>query len=169
MDAIPRLATGSTEDEWAETAQILFHKHLYSDAIDCYERSSMPPERDVAAAYLLRQQATIASGQSRKDTFLKAANAFRIAGRSAEDKEEQHEYYSIAAVCFEEASDFKSAAEAYLCAEDYIHAAQCYRRAGLFDQAVDTIDKHESSIPLEISEPIKDVAKLYYVKQQNMG
>lgn len=173
-DTVPRLATTSTEEEWAETARTLFDKRRYLQAARSYERANMPRERDVAHAYYLREQArqiarsrgTVAN--PRRSALIEAANAFNEAAREASLRSEKLAYHRIAGECYFEAEELYKAAKAYLLAEDYTRAAQVFRQGGYFDDAVDAIENHRSRIPPQEVDSILNVAKLYYLKNQDL-
>lgn len=56
----------------------------------------------------------------------------------------------------------------YLLAEEHTEAAKIFRRGGMFDEAVDTIDKYAEKIEPEAAEKIRDVAKIHYSLEQNI-
>ena len=128
----------------------------------------MDRERDVANAYGLRQDASAATGQNRSRAFTKAATSFLAAGGHTQLESERFAYNRIAAECFVEAAEFDKAVKAYLLIEDYAQAAQNLCRADSFDDAIKTVKTYESHIAPEVSQSIKDVVALHYMKQQDM-
>ncbi|KAI0089815.1 hypothetical protein BDY19DRAFT_86920 [Irpex rosettiformis] len=173
-DSVPRLATKSTAEEWAETARILFDKKRYLQASRSYERANMMRERDVAHAYFLREQArriprtrgTVAN--PRRSALLVVAKEFYNAARATSLRSEKLAYYRIAAESYFEADSFEQAGKAYLLAEEHTRAAQVFRQGGLFDEAVDAIEKHRDKVKPEEAENILNVAKLHYFKIQDL-
>lgn len=167
-DNIPQLATTSTPEEWGQTARTLFDNRRYMQAVHSYERAGLLREKDVAYAYYLREQARAKpttsrpSNTSRNEAYLATARAFFSSAKVADSRQEKLAYYRIAAECFSEGDDYGSAAKAYLSALEYTRSAQHYRKAGMFDEAVDVIQTHRKDIPAPAAEKILDVAKIHY-------
>lgn len=173
-DEVPRLAMSSTPEEWAATARTLFDNRRYLQAVRCFDRAGMPRHMDVAYAYYLRERAR-GTEKTRRTTdnartlaFVAAAQAFLKSGAIASVAREITAYYRNAAECFVEADDHRRAAETFLKAEDFTRAAQHYRKAGLFDEAVDTVQRYSRAIPEQFANTIVDVAKLHYVKENRL-
>ncbi|KAH8101589.1 hypothetical protein BXZ70DRAFT_104267, partial [Cristinia sonorae] len=176
-DTVPQLATTSTPEEWAQTARILFDNRRYMQAVHSYERAGFVREKDVAYAYHLREMArakVVASRAqaqpdiARNEAYLTAAYAFLSSAKVAENRQERLAYYRIAAECFAEGDDFGKAGEAYLSAAEYTRSAQHYRKAGMFDEAVDVIKAHNKDIPEQAAEKIMDIAKIHYFTKNKL-
>ncbi|KAH9910160.1 uncharacterized protein B0H18DRAFT_516086 [Fomitopsis serialis] len=169
---IPRLATTSTSEEWAKTAFALFSNRRYSQAMHCYERAKLVRECAVAEAYYLEEKAraahanTRAGNSARVLAFTKAADAFWRSGLDA--VKEKQTYFRKSAECYIQGNDLARAARAYILAEKYTLAAQLYRKAGLFDDAVAVIKSHSDSIEPEVLRIITDVSRLEYLRKRNM-
>ncbi|KAG6874166.1 hypothetical protein C0995_005584 [Termitomyces sp. Mi166 len=153
---MPRLAVSSSREEWA--------KH-------CYERASMPREMAIANAYYLRGEAHKApSGESRhlKEQrhcgFITAAKAFLDCAQEA--GKNRTEYFRCAAKCFELAAEELRAAKTYLEAHEYDTAAKLFRQLGRFDEAVDVIKNYKESMGSDIVQNIKEVARLFYFREE---
>ncbi|KAI1785582.1 hypothetical protein LXA43DRAFT_1185708 [Ganoderma leucocontextum] len=146
---VPRLAMSSTAEDWAKTAQTLFNNRRYMQAMHCYERAGRAREKAVAHAYYLREVART-TPVSRGDTsaqavsFITAAEAFISSARDAIT--EKKAYYRIAAQCYVESGEDYRAAHAYSQATEYTLAAQHFRKAGKFEEAVDTVLPPEKQI-----------------------
>ncbi len=168
---VPRLAMSSTADDWAKTAQTLFNNRRYMQAMHCFERAGQPREKAVAHAYYLREVARMAP-VSRKDTstqpaaFATAAKAFiASAGVAITEKKA---YYRIAAQCYVDSGEDHKAAQAYSLATEYTLAAQHYRKAGKFEEAVDVIKEHKGRMQSTVVQSIVDVSKLYFLREKQI-
>lgn len=169
---VPKLAMSSSPEEWAATARSLFNNRRYPQAMHCYERAGMMREKAVAQAYYLRERARSASvtpqrdQPSQKEAYVTAAEAFLASARDAIT--EKNAYYRIAAECFAHCEDHVRAAKAYLDASEYDLAAQHYRKAGNFDEAVDVIKSHKSDMSASVVENITEVSKLFFLREQEV-
>ena len=176
IEDIPRLATTSTAEEWAETARTLFDRQRYAQAMRCYDRAVMPRERDVARAYHLREQADAVSPadtRARTAAFTLAAEGFADSAQRSTNAEEITAYYRIAAECHVAIADHETAARYYLLAKEFTDSAVCYRKAGLFDNAVGVIQDNRGEVykkaaNAEIADGIIKVAKLHYLKKHQL-
>ncbi|TBU42438.1 hypothetical protein BD309DRAFT_866309 [Dichomitus squalens] len=168
---VPRLAMSSTAEDWAKTALSLFNNRRYMQAMHCYERAGLSRERAVAYAYYLRELARtrpISRGgaSSRVSAFLAAAHAFVASAQKAVT--EKSAYYRIAAQCYVDAGSDYEAAWAYAQATEYTLAAQYYRKAGKFEEAVEIIKTHKDRMQPEVVESIVDVSKLYFLREKQI-
>lgn len=170
---VPKLAVASNKDEWAEAARSLFSKRLYSEAMRGFKHAGLQHEHAVALAYHLREQALSApakprtgTGISQADAFAKAAKQFAIVART--DELEQRTYFRIAAECFVRSGDDRKAGAAYKAAGEYTLAAQHFRKAGDFDNAVQVIKSQEKAMDPEVVEGIIGVARLHYIRKQDL-
>ncbi|KAI0762352.1 hypothetical protein C8Q74DRAFT_1336826 [Fomes fomentarius] len=162
---VPKLAMSSSPEEWAATARSLFNNRRYPQAMHCYERAGMTRERAVAQAYHLRERARSAS-PSQREAYVTAAEAFLASARDAIT--EKNAYYRIAAECFAHCEDHARAAKAYFDASEYDLAAQYYRKAGNFDEAVEVIRSHKSDMSPSVVENITEVSKLFFLREQEV-
>ncbi len=141
-------------------------------AVHCYERAGLPREKDVAVVYCLREQARAKPvprrgvDPIRAAAFIQAAEQFHQSATKATTRSEMRAYYRIAAECFAEAGDDRRAAKAYLDAMEYTRSAQYYRKAGLFDEAVEVVKKYSDEIPAPVAESIIMVAKMHYFREE---
>ena len=128
----------------------------------------MNREVDVAKAYFLREQAYNGeTGNTSKEPFLIAAEAFlNCASATIKDKERKA-YFNNAGRCFVSYGDDTRAARAFYAAEEYTLAAQHYRADGLFDEAVRVIQTHRQSIQSDVADKIYDIARIYYFQDAN--
>ena len=174
MDDAPRLATKSTPEEWAETAENLFDHGRYSQAARCYDRAGMPRERDVAEAYYLREHASAFppdrrfTDSPRTVAFVEAAQAFLRCAKESTIQNEILAYNRIAAECFKEIRHYHEAARAYRAAEEYTRSAKLYRKAGSFDDAVEVVQTYRRNIVPADAKSIIDVAKIHYLKHDEL-
>ena len=168
---VPRLAMSSTAEDWAKTAQTLFNNRRYMEAMHCYERAGKTREKAVAHAYCLREVART-TPVTRGDTsnqviaFVTAAEAFIASAQAAVT--EKKAYYRIAAQCYVDSGEDYKAAEAYLLATEYTLAAQHFRKAGKFEEAVNVIKQHKERMQVDVVERIVDVSRLYFLREKQI-
>ena len=165
----------STPEEWAQTAHVLFSHRRYTQAAHSFDRAGLPREKDVACAYHLREQARMkptiprpADISSRLKAYVAAAEAFIGSAKAAAHTKERLAYYRIAAECFADVESHSAAAQTFLLASEYTRAAQHYRKAGLFDEAVAVIRAHREDIPAAVSDKIIHVAKIHYFTKDRL-
>ncbi|TFK88273.1 hypothetical protein K466DRAFT_598787 [Polyporus arcularius HHB13444] len=168
---VPRLAMSSTAEDWAKTALSLFNNRRYMQAMHCYERAGLPREKAVAYAYYLREVAR-STAVTRGDTTAQAV-AFAVAAEafiaSAQDAiTEKRAYYRIAAECYVHAGDDPKAARAYVAATEYTLAAQHFRKAGLFEDAVSVVQSHKDKVLSTVASSIVDVSRLYFLREKQI-
>ncbi|KAM5542264.1 hypothetical protein V8D89_004137 [Ganoderma adspersum] len=168
---VPRRAMSSTAEDWAKTAQTLFNNRRYMQAMHCYERAGKAREKAVSHAYYLREVART-TPVTRRDTstqavaFITAAEAFIASAQAAVT--EKKAYYRIAAHCYVDSGEDYKAAEAYSLAMEYTLAAQHYRKAGKFEDAVDVIKQHRGRMQADVVESIVDVSRLYFLRDKQI-
>jgi hypothetical protein len=140
----------------------------------CYERASLPRKAASANAYYLRELArkTPAKGSrqarlAERDAFLRAAEAFRDCAVS-DTLRNRRTYFWVAGECFERAGDDRQAARAYIDAEEFNDAAKLYRKAGMFDEAVEVIKMYGCQMLPAVVDSITDVARLFYFTEQKL-
>lgn len=168
---VPRLAVSSSPQEWGATGVDLFQRKQYLQAMECFERAGLHREVDVCRAYSLRERAQSVPISSQKNgdalakaAFVAAAEAFITCAEAASKDMERRGYFRIAGECYIKNDDNSRAAELFLRAKEYTLAAQHYRKAGLFDVAVEVIQTHREDIPPDVVESIVDVARLVYFR-----
>ncbi|RPD59343.1 hypothetical protein L226DRAFT_495257 [Lentinus tigrinus ALCF2SS1-7] len=165
-EPIERLGKSSSKDEWASAARNLFRKGQYSEAMHGFERAGLEYEQQVALAHLLRSQARATPvnprvGICQADAFLKAADAFN---KVADGSEHSERFYRCAAECYTRGGDDRMAGAAYRAAAEYSLAAQHYRKAGCFDEAVEVVRTHRDEVSSAVQQHIIEVSKLQYVR-----
>ncbi|KAH9919768.1 uncharacterized protein BXZ73DRAFT_104876 [Epithele typhae] len=168
---VPKLAMSSTPEDWAKTALSLFNNRRYMQAMHCYERAGLTREKAVAHAYHLRELARstpVTRGEStaKAAAFVKAADAFVSSATAAVT--EKKAYYRIAGECFVAGGDDVKAAQAYRFAEEYTLAAQHFRKAGKFDDAIDVIQSHKGLVAAAVADSILGVSKLYFLREKQI-
>ncbi|KAI0353177.1 hypothetical protein OH77DRAFT_1497420 [Trametes cingulata] len=175
---IPRLAVTSSKEEWEEVAWSLFQKRQYSEAELAFERARLPREKRVAHAYYLRdlaQSAPVVSGTTRRgsasdtDRSTAVADAFKHAADEAIATDDKQSYSRIAGEYYVRAGDNRQAAVAFYLAGHYESAAKQYRAAGMFEEAVDVVRRHQENISVPISEGIISVARLQFLRTNEVG
>lgn len=169
------LAVASSPEEWGARAKDFFDREQFAQARRAYEKASLPHAAAVANAYHLREIARNCSAgtsrallERRMNAFADAAEAFlRCAGQAVQTPED---YYRAAAGCFEKAGDspagasihLAKAARTYLLAKCFTHAAQLFKKAAMFDEAIEVITKYAGKVEERVATQIKDVARLRY-------
>ncbi|KAI0757657.1 hypothetical protein C8Q80DRAFT_1092486 [Daedaleopsis nitida] len=174
-EPVPRLAVSSSKEEWAEAARSLFSKRHYSEAKLGFERAGLHHERDIALAYMLREEALsapavsrVGTGPSQSKLFSQAAKQFKAVADAEESEPEKRAYYRIAAECFSRCGAHHRAGVSYRAAEEYTLAAQAYRKAGSFDDAVEIIKSHTDDVEPEVVQKIRDVSRLHYIREDKI-
>lgn len=156
----------STPDEWAKTGRLLFGNKRYPQAIRCFERAGLPNERSIANSYHLRQLARNVprskSDEARRMAFSTAARAFFCCAQSFSSSQ-NNKYFHIAAECFREAQANDLAAKSYLLAEDFTNAARYFRKARMFDDAVEVIQTKRELVDASVADNIISASRLHYV------
>ncbi|EIN13313.1 P-loop containing nucleoside triphosphate hydrolase protein [Punctularia strigosozonata HHB-11173 SS5] len=171
---VERLANSSTAEEWATTAKELFSNKRYMQATYAYERANMHREASVSRAYHLRDTARTTPSENQKPTnlreeaFAEAARAFTSCAKKATKDSEKLAYFKVAGSCFGEADDDASAAKAYRHAQEFTLAAQHFRYAGLFDDAVSVIQDPNARVLPAVAEKIVNVAKIHYFEMDEL-
>ncbi|KAF5377280.1 hypothetical protein D9615_006447 [Tricholomella constricta] len=170
---MPRLAVSSSAEEWATKGKELFERKKFLQAKHCYERAQMYPEMAISNAYYLRDQARKApSGDLRRikdlrhSAFMTAAESFVALARDA--VKNRLIYLRTAAECFEAGAENLRAANTYVDAREYNTAAKLFRKLGLFDEAVAVVKANEEHMQSDVVESIKDVARLYYFREDKL-
>lgn len=153
----------STPEEWAKTGRLLFSNRRYRQAKLCFDRASLPLERDISHAYHLRQDARLLERRSkqRQAAFLSAADAFWACGSKAEGIQKIR-CFNRAAECYVESEHLSQASGAYYLAEEWDMAARYARLAGEFDRAVKIIE--EGRVKQSVANSITQVCKVVYVQ-----
>ena len=138
-----------------------------------FRRAGLWQEKQVSYAFFLREQAdSMPVGQrgaaaSRNVAYIKAAEAFLESIPRAQDAEKKS-YSRNAAQCFENGGDLARAGQAYLDAEQYELSAQLFRKAGMFDEAVDVISKHQHQMQGDVAQSIMDVSKIHFLRENKL-
>lgn len=161
----------STEEDWAKMALELFNNRRYMQAMHCYERAGHAREKAVANAYYLREVARSTSvnkgdAAARVAAYIAAAVAFSASAQEAVT--EKRTYYRIAAECYIQIDDDQKGAQAYVSAGEYKLAAQHFRKAGKFDEAVEIVKVHWDEVPKGVVESILEVSRLYYLRENSI-
>ena len=143
--------------------------------MEAFERAGLSQERQAAWAYHLREVARSSPANARSKehsqsfAFGRAAEGFEISARGAEEPDDRRTYYRIAAECYVRTGDSGKAGAAYRHAEEYTLSAQHFRKAGMFDHAIDVIKSHESGVRPDVAQSIIEVSKLYYIKEHELA
>ena len=159
----------------------LLDQEQFAQARDAYEKALLPRAAAVANAYYLREIAqSYSTGPPRAlferhmKAFANASEAFLSCAREAIQTPE--DYYRAAAGCFENAGDspygaltyLPEAARTYLLAKCFTSAAQLFRKAAMFDEAIEVITKYPEKVEKRVAAQIKDAAHLRYFTQKEL-
>lgn len=168
---VPRLAVSSTPAEWESFGNDLFQHKKYSQAMHCFARASQPRLVAICDAFHLRDMARAKVGvaplKAQREAFHTAADAFTSSGNDAPPGNDKFQYYRYAAECYMRAGNNRKAAIRYLSAQDYDKAAQCFRKAGLFDGTLEVLHNYSQKIPSDVSETLYDVCRLFYCSKHD--
>ncbi|KAI0258666.1 hypothetical protein BC834DRAFT_835038 [Gloeopeniophorella convolvens] len=167
---VPQLAVSSSPEEWAKMARTLFSHKRYFQAMHSYDRAGMPREKAISHAYSLREQArgipqNRSGNNARHDAYAMVAKAFMVSARDATIVRERTEYFRIAAEAYLVLEDHAKAAHAYEQGSRFTEAAQHYRKAGMFDNAVSVIKNHGSAMDASVASKLTDVARYFYLQR----
>ena len=129
-------------------------------------RADNPRLAAVANAYALQSMAQ--KMPNHQAAFESAAQAFLVCACDAHENgsDKYKNYYQLAAKCLEEAGNIVEAAENYRIAEHFTKAALLFRKSGKFDDAYDIITNHSDKVAPEDLESVKDVTRLYYLREK---
>ncbi|PBL01521.1 hypothetical protein ARMGADRAFT_984178 [Armillaria gallica] len=172
----PRLASSSTREEWAAEGHELFNAKHFSQAKHCFDKAKLPFKASIADAYDLRAKARKVIGISRQNVlerrtcFTKAAVSFEECARASTKTypKDSMTYLRICGECFEQADQKDRAAEMFLKAKEYTHAADLYRDIGKFDEAVEIVKDHEDEMSLIVVKNVIKFARLAYFSNRQM-
>ena len=135
-------------------------------------RADNPRLAAVANAYALQDIAHkmpnhLGTTKTRPAAF-ELAEAFLACARDAHesDYDKYKNYYQLAAKCLEEAGNIVKAAENYRIAENFTKVALLFRKSGKFDDAYDIITNHSDKMAPKELESVKDVTRLYYLREK---
>ncbi|KAK0443136.1 uncharacterized protein EV420DRAFT_1649415 [Desarmillaria tabescens] len=171
----PRLASSSTPEAWATEGRELFNAKQFSQAKYCYIKANFPFLASVAHAYDLRAKARKVTGISRqkvferRSCFAEAAISFlECAKKASAGLKDSMTYLRISGECFEQADQKYQAAQVFLRAQEYTHAAELYRDIGKFDEAVEIVKAHEDEMSSKVVENVIKLARLAYLSNHQM-
>ena len=145
----------------------------YALAKDSFMRANNTRKAAMANAYALRDTAKkmpnhLGTTKTRPAAFESAAQAFLVCARDAHESgsDMYKTYHRLAAKCLEEADNIVEAAENYRIAEKFTQAALLFRKSGKFDEAYDIIINHGDKVKREDLEIVKDVTRLYFLREK---
>jgi hypothetical protein len=129
----------------------------------------MAYEALIADAHFLREEARKVSSENARhrdyqQAYLIAAEAFIKSATASTQSRRRQTYFRNAADCFERADELPRAAEASIAVEEYTAGLKLYRKAGMFDEAVDVLRGHRENIDNAVAEAVVNVAKLQYLR-----
>ena len=95
-----------------------------------------------------------------------AAKAFITCARDSPSKQvnERLAYYGAAGECYSETHDLKNAGGSYQLAGQYAPAACAYREGGYFDEMVEVITQHGTTLDSGLLERLTMDAQIHYFK-----
>ncbi|KAG8997000.1 hypothetical protein FRB90_012598 [Tulasnella sp. 427] len=161
LEPVPQLGVSSSAHKWSQRAQQYFSKGLFTEAALAFDKAGMDWWARVAVAYGDRQTAMRFSQSS-----IAAAREFERLARSPEGAENPataRQLYINAAECYASIPDHVPAANAFLKCQRYTDAAQHFRAASSYEDAVKVIKRH--IVDPEVSESITAAAKIVFTKR----
>lgn len=135
----------------------------------CFEKAKLSLEHDIASAYQARKEARLllaksVDRQTSRAAFYKTGKDFLGCAILAKGKQ-QTSCHLRAAECFVQAEDWKSAAEAFLPANEFDRSVKNFRRAGCFVEAAGVAKDHRAEIKTELADEIVEIARLELVRK----
>jgi hypothetical protein len=128
-------------------------------------------ERAIAEAYLDRQQAGRLSPHDpkRREALLACGISFEEAASLSKNLPGQmKKLHHAAADCFMQVGGRMRAARAYYNAERYTDATSQYKTVGAYDEAVEVVLAHRPLIDPAVAKDLISVARLAYVKTNQL-
>ncbi|KAG9016355.1 hypothetical protein FRB90_003160 [Tulasnella sp. 427] len=167
---VPQLGVSSSSEEWSKQAEQYFSKRLFGEAAFCFKKAGEDWWASVSLAYGDRQVASRLPEKHprRLPAFAEVARNFdRLAQLAVNSEAMQNArlLYLNAAECFAILLDHEAAATAYRNAHKFTEAAYHYRRAGMFDDAIDVITCHK--VDENVATSIKYAAKFVYARRRD--
>ncbi|KAG8926503.1 hypothetical protein FRC01_008764 [Tulasnella sp. 417] len=161
----------STSTEWTKQAQQYFSKGLFGEAAFCFKKAGQDWWASVALAYGDRQVASRLPEKHPRclPAFSEVAQNFvRLAqlAENSDDSKNARLLFLNAAECFVAILDHPSAAGAFSKAHKFTEAAYHYRRAGMFDEAIDVINAQK--VDSKVAAAIKYAAKFVYTRRRDV-
>ncbi|SJL03091.1 uncharacterized protein ARMOST_06437 [Armillaria ostoyae] len=150
---VPHLASSSTPEEWATEGRKLFNAKHFSQAKHCYNKAKLPFLASIADAYDLRAKA-------RK--VIEAAHSFFECAKASTNSKDSVTYLRISGQCFEQADQKRRAAQVFVHAREYTHAANLYRDIGKLDEAVAIVKSHADEMQLTVVQNVIKLARFTY-------
>ncbi|KIP05323.1 hypothetical protein PHLGIDRAFT_154223 [Phlebiopsis gigantea 11061_1 CR5-6] len=174
---IPVLAQSeSSPERWAATAERLFHvSKNYKEAMIAYGRAGekYTKERAAAEAYHLRELARRDAANPRKkaaqrhEAYSRAAQALQRVAEDDLDEEARRSNFRSAAECFVRAQDHIGAARCFEQIPNFTRAAECYYGGGLFDDAVRLVKTRD--VDTTLKEKVIRVSAVHYIKKRQLS
>ena len=173
---VPRLAAGSSREEWATTARDLFARRIYLEAAHAFERAAMDREATIAHTHHLRETAGLippAKGGSllaRREAYLLAAHSFSALSVGGEARVFRHnagDCFSLAGDCGDSVEDYRSAAEAYKQAGEYNSSVVAYRKGHMLHEAAEVVRTHHREIDPGRAESVLEEARLFHFERKD--
>ncbi|KAK0444909.1 uncharacterized protein EV420DRAFT_1721414 [Desarmillaria tabescens] len=173
----PRLASSSTPEEWAAEGRELFNAKRFLQAKHCYIKAGLPLLASIADAYEMRAKARRVMGTStqkvleRRSYFAEAAKLFFECAKGTKvstNPKDSMTYLRISGECFEQADKKHRAAQVFLRAQEYTHAAELYIDIGRFDDAVAVMKGHKDEMSLKVVKDVIKLARLAYFSNGQM-
>lgn len=161
----------SSSEEWRDRGQQLFVDKLFSEAGLCFSKAKLDWWAKVARTYHDRQLAArlLETGRQPGSAFSEIArnfNALAVCIKDMGDGKDSRILYTNAAECYATVPNHKAAANAFLKAGNYASSVFHYRMAGRFDKAIEVATTY--SVNDEISEKLKDAAKVVYARSNDV-
>jgi tetratricopeptide (TPR) repeat protein len=150
----------------------LFYNKNFSEAALSFRKACRYREAAIADAYNLKEQARLTKSSNSIGTE-KTVKAYKLAAEALQEcaentnREKQmprQRHFKAAADCWIHAGEFVIAAKTYMKASKYELCVDAYRRAGMFDEAVEVVEKHRSDINLRVWDDLRNEACRFYFR-----
>lgn len=162
-------AVKSSTREWALRGKECFQREDYFNASVSFERAGLAWWKAVADAFEHKRLAEALSIQDPSHTRLLKQSAEEISACAvrAPTTRDREQMTAIAAACFIQAREHKSAARLLYELRRYDEATWNFRLAGAFKKAVFVIQQHEAEMDSELVEDVKYVSALVFVRRND--
>lgn len=160
-------AVKSSTREWALRGKECFQREDYFNASLSFERADLTWWKGVADAFEQKRIAESLPIQdpSRRDLLRRSAEEISSCAVRAPTTKDREHLTAVAATCFIEARDHKSAGRLLYELRRYDEATWNFRLGAAFKKAVFVILQHETEMDTELVQDVKYVCALVFVRR----
>jgi hypothetical protein len=164
-------ASISSSSEWSEEGKRLLDHKEFEEAIFAFDNAGDDYMAAVAAAYQSQEVARDIPGSQtkrRREAFVNAASAFEQCAEMTKRAKKKRTHYTAAARCYAEIQRHRDVVRAFKLGNMFTKAASYCFEHNLLDTAVSIIKKHEAEVDSQITDCIKEVARLSYLESKKL-